>query len=67
MKIEDRSVTNSGIIRGNVMTGDAGGAAGVTPQTETTKTRPWGTPQVVAALIAGAAAIVAAVIGFLKH
>lgn len=67
MKIEDRSVTNSGIIRGNVTTGDTARPAAATPPAETEKMRLLSTPRVVAALIAGAAAIVAAIIGFMNH
>jgi hypothetical protein len=67
MKIEDRSVTNSGIIHGAITTGDSARPAAMKPPAETVKTRVLSTPQVIAALIAGAAAIVAAIIGFMKN
>jgi len=67
MKIEDRSVTNSGIINGTVTTGDTARPAAMKLPAKTAKTRVLITPHVIAALIAGAAAIVAAIIGIMKH
>jgi hypothetical protein len=67
MKIEDRSVTNSGIIHGNITTGDSAPPGEMKPPVETVKTRALSTPQVIAALIAGVAAVVAAIIGFMKN
>ena len=68
--VEDRSVRNTGVIQGNVSTGDTTSMRGNEPAEPSprpaARTSSFRDPRIIAAVIAAAAALGAAIIGLFK-